>query len=101
MHQIDIRVGFQQITPAALTGIGRAGHQQNLDAVTHPLNAHNQAVVDFGEFPCHGRKLNIDIIGTGMVQPHRHLHNLPYGGCKLTLSLPVDIQGQVPGRAGA
>ena len=101
MHQIDIRVGFQHIAPAALARIGRAGHQQNLDAVTHPLNAHNQAVVDLGQLTCHRRKLNIDIVGSGMVQPHRHRHNLPYGGCKLTLSLPVDIQAQVPGRAGA
>jgi hypothetical protein len=50
VHQIDRRIGLQEIAPGALTGVRFAGNQKHPQALAHAVCGEHRAVVVRGEF---------------------------------------------------
>ena len=66
MHQIDRRVGLQQIAPDALARMRFAGNQQHPQPFADTVDLHHGAVVGQRQFARRGFDLDLDDIGAGM-----------------------------------
>ena len=66
MHEVDTRVGLQEIAPRALARMRLAGDEKNPKLVAYPVDGNDGAIVDLGELAFQRRRLDLDDIGPGM-----------------------------------
>jgi len=71
VDQIDRRVGFEHVAPDALAGMRFAGNQQHPQAVAHPVDDDDGAVVNQGQLARAGRRFELQHIGAAMVDRDR------------------------------
>ena len=72
MHEIDIGVGFEKISPHALARVWFPRNEQNLQFVAHALDRQHRLVVDRGQFVRQGLDLELDDIWAAMFDFDRH-----------------------------
>ena len=80
MDEVDVGVRFQDVAPHALTRVRFARHQQHLELVAHAVDRHHRLVVQRGQLTRDRRDVDLDHVGTGMVDPDRDVDPLPDGG---------------------
>ena len=66
MHEIDRRVGFEQIAPGPLAGIRLAGYQKHPQLVAYAVDRDHGAIVDLRQFVVERRRLDLDDIRAAM-----------------------------------
>ena len=74
MHQIDRRVGFEQVAPHPLAGMRLARNQQHLQPVAHAVDDDHGAVVDQGQLVRARIDLEFEHVRAAMVDRDRERH---------------------------
>ena len=92
VHQIDRRIGLQQIAPDAFARMRFAGHQQHPQAIAYAVDDHRRAVVLKRLFRRSGRGFELDDIFATMSHRHGDGGVLADRHVALALILAVDAQ---------
>ncbi len=66
MHEVDIRVGLQEVAPGALADMRLAGDEEHAQLVAHAVDRQRGAVVDRGQLAVEAGGLDLDDVGAGM-----------------------------------
>ncbi|CAM5514994.1 hypothetical protein FALB51S_03956 [Frigidibacter albus] len=85
MHEVDRGVGFQQVAPGALAGMGLARDQQHPQPVAHAIDLHHGSVVAVGQLALGGGEVELHHVLPAMLQRQRqfqigfHRHLIGFG----------------------
>ena len=94
MHQIDARVGFQQVAPGALPRMRLARNQQDAQPVAHAVDLNHRAVVAVGDLARGLGQLELDHVHARMGQGQRQFQVLARGHHEAAWRLAVDGDAQ-------
>ena len=101
MHQVDRRIGLQEVAPDALARMRLARHQQHAEPLADAIDLDDAPVVDLGQFAAAGLDRKLDDVGPGMVDVERHLDLAPDRRVDEPLVLAVAIDGEPRRLAGS
>ena len=99
MHEVDGGIRFEQVAPGALAGVRLARDQQHAQVLAHAFRRDDDAVVGGGEFARNRRQLDLDDVGAGMWERHRHLDHAVDGGLDAVVGLALAANFQADGVA--
>jgi hypothetical protein len=102
MHEVDRRVGFQQVAPCALPRMRLPRHQQNAEPVADAVDLHDRGVVAVGQFALRFGHDELDDVLTRMVQRQRQVQGFAHRHVEGARLLPVDGDQDLgpPGQTG-
>ena len=95
MHQINRRVGFQQVAPRPLTGMGFARYQQHPQPVAHAVDLDHGGIIAVGQLARCRRKAELQHVHPAMGQGDRQAQILAGRHLKALRRSAVDGQRQV------
>lgn len=95
MHEIDARIGFQQVAPGALARVRLARDEQHPQPVAHAVDLHHRGVVARGQLARHRGKAELHNVLPAVFKRQRQFQILPDLDAIAARLAAVDRDGQI------